>query len=66
MDGTGPTYVESGNADHQVITANLVNGVLGFNHVKDGDLWPIGTMHTPLLRDVGFSDEAIITIRGRC
>jgi hypothetical protein len=35
VDGTGPTYVERGNTDHQVFNANLVNGVFVFNHVNN-------------------------------
>jgi len=35
VDGTGPTYVERGNADHLVFNANLVHGVYVFNHVNN-------------------------------
>ena len=34
VDGTGPTYVESGNVDRAAGYSSLVNGVFVFNHMN--------------------------------
>jgi len=35
VDGTGPTYVESGNVDRRVANVNLINGVFVFSFINN-------------------------------
>jgi hypothetical protein len=52
VGGTGPTYVESGNEDHQTFNASFENGVIVYNHVNNDSFVPMqdGKRSGPAIR----------------